>query len=151
LAHGAWSAVAATSGVLELAPARGVSAPHVTVPVSCWRWLRGHLRGAGVGSGHPCGGTETGPNRADARIESTFRCRGLTGHRLMHGRGLPGPMHEGVDTIREHKTKTTKTTIKPLSHKTPIGGPPVYLRREEKTSSCRGCGPWAWASRESHD
>jgi hypothetical protein len=45
---------------------RGVSAPHGTVPVSCWGYLRGHLRGAGVGSGHPCGGTEAGPNRADA-------------------------------------------------------------------------------------
>jgi hypothetical protein len=50
-------------------------------------------------------------------------------------------MHEGVDTIREHKTKTTKTTIKPLSHKTPIGGPPVYLRREEKNILLSGM--WA--------
>jgi hypothetical protein len=70
-----------------------------------WRWT--YLR-------PPIWGTEMGPNRADARIESTFRCRGLPGRRLMHGRGLPGPMHEGVDTIREQKTKTTKTTIKTL-------------------------------------
>jgi hypothetical protein len=98
---------------------RGVSAPHGTVSVSCWSYLRGHLRGAGAISGHPCGGTEAGPNRADARIGSTFRCRGLPGRRLMHGRGLPGPMHEGVDTIREQKTKTTKTTIKLLPPQNP--------------------------------
>jgi hypothetical protein len=97
---------------------RGVSAPRGTVPVSCWRVLRGHLRGWRV-LRHPCGGTEAGPNRADARIGSTFRCRGLPGRRLMHGRGLPGPMHEGVDTIREQKTKTTKTTIKLLPPQNP--------------------------------
>jgi hypothetical protein len=50
-------------------------------------------------------------------------------------------MHEGVDTIREQKTKTTKTTIKPLSHKTPIGGPPVYLRREEFNPPVGDVGP----------
>jgi hypothetical protein len=78
-----------------------------------------------------------GPDRAEARIESAFRCRGIPGHRLMRGRGLPGPCvrcryHPGTE---DPKT----TTIKPPSPlKSPIGGPPVYLRREVLYSSCRG-------------
>jgi hypothetical protein len=63
---------------------------------------------------HTHGGKEVGPNRADARIESTLRCRGLPGRRLMHGRGLPGPMHEGVDIIREQKTKNNDNHNKTL-------------------------------------
>jgi hypothetical protein len=66
LAHGAWRAIT-TSGVLGLSPAPWRLCPTCeTVPVSCWGYLRGHLRGAGAISGHPCGGIEAGPNRADA-------------------------------------------------------------------------------------
>jgi hypothetical protein len=46
LAHGAWSAVAATSGAQEWLRPRGVSAPHGTVPSR--RSDSGDLRGAGV-------------------------------------------------------------------------------------------------------
>jgi len=55
----------------------GVSAPYGTVPVSGWSYLRGHLRGAGAISGHPCGGTETGSNRADARRSLKATMHGL--------------------------------------------------------------------------
>jgi hypothetical protein len=77
-----------------------------------------------------------GPDRAEARIESAFRCRGLPGHRLMRGHGLPGPCVR----CRYHPgTEDPKTTIKPPSPlKSPIGGPPVHLRREVLYSSCRG-------------
>jgi hypothetical protein len=87
LAHGAWSAVAATSGVQEWLRPRGVSAPHGTVPVSRWSdsgtppWRRS-------GSGHPCGGTETGPNRADARRKSSNRMHWLEGPPRMAVAGL---------------------------------------------------------------
>jgi len=101
---------------------------------------------------HTHGGKEVGPNRADARIESTLRCRRLPGHRLMHGRGLPGPMHEGVDTIREQKTKNNDNHDKTPSPQNPD-------RRFSRWSSFSGgrlfllsgmCSR-AWASREGHD
>jgi hypothetical protein len=56
---------------------RGVFAPRGTVPVSGWSYLRGHLRGAGAISGHPCGGTETGSNRAGARRSLKATMHGL--------------------------------------------------------------------------
>jgi hypothetical protein len=40
--------------------------------------------------GCPCRGLGAGLGRADTRIESTFRCRGLPGHLLMHVHGLTG-------------------------------------------------------------
>jgi hypothetical protein len=48
-------------------------------------------------------------------------------------------MHEGVDIIREQKTKNNENHDKtPSPQKSPIGGPPLYLRREVLYSSCRG-------------
>jgi hypothetical protein len=91
-----------------------------------------------------------GPDRAEARIESTVRCRGIPGHRLMHGHGLTGlcmrfRYHPGTED-----PKTTTTTIKPPSPlKSPIGGPPVHLRREVLYPPVGDYGSWAF--RESHD
>jgi hypothetical protein len=82
-----------------------------------------------------------GPDRAEARIESAFRCRGLPGHRLMRGHGLPGPCvrcryHPGTE---DPKTTTIKP---PFPLKSPIGGPPVWslFSGGRELSSCRGYG-----------
>jgi hypothetical protein len=85
-----------------------------------------------------------GSFRADARIESTLRCRGLPGRRLMHGRGLPGPMHEGVDTIREQKTKNNENHDKTPSPQNPDRRPlpfGAYSPAGGNQSSCRGGVP----------
>jgi len=37
----------------------------------------------------PHRGLGAGPDRAEARIQSTFRCRGLPGHQPIHGSGIP--------------------------------------------------------------
>jgi hypothetical protein len=59
LAHGAWSAVAATSGAQEWLRPRGVSAPRGTVPSR--RSDSGDLRGAGVAPATHVGGQRRAP------------------------------------------------------------------------------------------
>jgi len=57
----------------------------------------------------------------------------------MHGRGLPGPMHESVDTIHEQKTKNNENHDKTLfPTKPPIGGPSRPSPAGGVISSCRG-------------
>jgi hypothetical protein len=76
LAHGAWSAVAATSGAQEWLRPRGVSAPHGTVPSR--RSDSGDLRGAGVAPATHVGGQRPAP---------TGRMPGESPATVIHGRG----------------------------------------------------------------
>jgi hypothetical protein len=150
LALGAWSLMRNQRGA-EGGPAPVVLPPHAEPSRARCGCPRGRF-GCGWPRRPRGEGTGAGPNRADARIGSTLRCRGLPGRRLMHGRGLPGPMHESVDIIREQKTKNNENHDKTPSPQTPIGGPPVWslFSGGRELSSCRG-RVREWASRESHD
>jgi hypothetical protein len=145
---GAWGLVAYAkpAGCWSWLRPRCVSAPHGTVPVSCWRWLRGHLRGAGAISGHPCGGTETGPNRADAR-----RSLKATIHRLELAPHVWRLRAETPGTANTRRYNRREKDSSPINQIVPDRRPSRLSPAGGIQSSCRGCGPWAWASRECHD
>jgi hypothetical protein len=63
---------------------------YVEPPLGVCRGLPGLLaHGRGIPGPFHIEVYGAGPNRAEARIEYAFRCRGLPGHRLMHGHGYP--------------------------------------------------------------
>jgi hypothetical protein len=119
-----------TSGVLWVAPPPWCFRPTWSRPARCG-WPRGRF-GCGWPR-RPRGGTGAGPNRADARRSPEATCIAEGGPACMKAVGLTPGTTAPYDDQNNRRQK-----INPFLH-SPIGGPPVYLRREV-FSSCRGMG-----------